>query len=246
MAYLRCEPGARRIPRPNLIGEAVILIGLLYVYDRVTEAVAAHRVSADVHGQFLLHIEHQLRLALEGPANAWIAAHHSIQTVAVGYYELMHVPLATLLLVWSYFWRPAVYRPARNALISINVVGLIVFMLYPVAPPRSLSGAGFVDSVNLEWVSPEPVDHFGALPSLHLAWAIWVAVVGLGFIAHPVLRLLLLLHPALTAFVVVATANHYVVDVAAGLALGLAITIVATRWSARVFSRDLVTVAQIG
>ena len=87
-----------------------------------------------------------------------------------------------------------------------------------VAPPRLLPGAGFVDSVAAAgFGSSHGVSHadlYGALPSLHLAWATWVAVTGLTLTRRRLPRLLLAAYPILTAIVVIGTANHYVLDVA--------------------------------
>jgi membrane-associated phospholipid phosphatase len=141
----------------------------------------------------------------------------------------MHLTVALTVLLWCYVRRPDVYRAARNALVGINLVGLAVFALYPVAPPRSIR-AGFLDCVADVWFIHSKPDHFGALPSFHLAWAVWASVVGLAVVTSVLLRLLLLLHPVITAVVVVATANHYLIDVAAGAVLALASVLVAARW----------------
>src|SRR5207244_12999060 len=115
----------------------------------------------------------------------------------------------------------------------------------PVAPPRSLPRGGFVDSGAAEWLVHAPPDHFGALPSLHLAWAAWASVVGVAIVAQPALRLLLFLHPILTGVVVMATANHYLIDVAAGVVLGLAVTEAARSWPRGRRPPDLMTAQQL-
>jgi membrane-associated phospholipid phosphatase len=119
-----------------------------------------------------------------------------------------------------------------------NVVGLAVFAVYPAAPPRLLPGAGFVDSVADAGFSashgPIAADQYGALPSLHLAWAMWVAVAGFAITRRTAPRVLFAAYPVLTAFVVIATGNHYVLDVASGVALGLAAT-----WATGLLSRSV-------
>jgi PAP2 superfamily protein len=238
-------PQDHQVARPQLLCEVVIVAGLLFVYDRVAELVAAHRASADSHGFSLLGAEHHLHLAVERGLNTWVVGHRALNLLAVGYYQLMHLGAALTILVWCYLRRPQVYRPARNALVAINLIGLTVFVLYPVAPPRSLPQAGFVDSVATEWSVHAPPDHFGALPSLHLAWAAWACLVGVAVVAQPALRLLLFLHPILTAVVVLATANHYLIDVAAGVALGLAVTAAARSWPRAQCSPDLMKARQV-
>jgi hypothetical protein len=56
-------------------------------------------------------------------------------------------------------------------------------------------------------------DQFGSLPSLHVTWALWVAVASQVLARHPVLRAALSAYLALTVLDVLATANHYTLDV---------------------------------
>ena len=71
--------------------------------------------------------------------------HHNLAIATSSYYQLAHLTVTLVVLCLVYIRRPAVYRAARNALILINVIGLVVFWLYPVAPPRLLPGSGFID-----------------------------------------------------------------------------------------------------
>jgi membrane-associated phospholipid phosphatase len=212
-------PGVRR---PRLLGEVGIVLVLLVVYDRVAAELAGHAPTGDAHGQDVLGLEARLHLDREHSLNAWLSAHHLPELLATSYYQVMYTTTALAVLVACYARRPDLYRRARNALIGINVVGLIAFVAYPVAPPRSLPDQDFVDSTAAIWPVHYPPDHFGAMPSLHLSWAVWVTAVGVRLTARPVLRLFLAVHPVLTAIAVVSTANHYTLDVLAGAALGVA------------------------
>ena len=61
-------------------------------------------------------------------------------------------------------------------------------------------------------------NQLAAMPSLHMAWAAWCAVVLWRLSPRVWVRALALLYPCVTAFAVLATGNHYVLDVLAGLA----------------------------
>jgi hypothetical protein len=95
-------------------------------------------------------------------------------------------------------------------------------------PPRLLPDEGFVDSVAMACFgtvhSPGGVeaDQFAAMPSLHMGWAVWVAVVIMALLPRHRVRWIAVLHPIVTAIVVVVTANHYVLDVIAGVAVSMA------------------------
>jgi hypothetical protein len=209
-----------------LLGELVIVVALLVVYDRVRSLAAVRSVAAEVHGWAILHLESKLHLRIEPSVNSWLTEHGFLRELSVDYYQYMHVSVALGVLVACYLLRPAAYRSARNALVLTNLVGLVVFAFYPAAPPRLLPGAGFVDSVaQAGFGTSHGISHadlYGALPSLHLAWATWVAITGFTLTRRRAGRMLFVAYPMCTAFVVVATANHYVLDVLSGVVLGIA------------------------
>jgi hypothetical protein len=208
-----------------VLGELLVVAALLVVYDRVRALAAIHASVALSHGWSILDTEKALHLQVEGGLNTWLTGQGFWRLLAVDYYQYMHVTVSLAVLVACYWRAPAAYRPARNALVLTNVVGLAVFALYPTAPPRLLPGAGFVDLVAQAGFGtshgPVPADQYGALPSLHLAWATWVAVTGFALTRRRLPRVLLVAHPVVTAIVVMATANHYVLDVASGILLGM-------------------------
>ena len=73
--------------------------------------------------------------------------------------------------------RADLYRPLRNSLVLVNVLGFVVFWRFPVAPPRMLDG--FTDVVASthafgSWHTGALASHanqVAAMPSLHMAWA---------------------------------------------------------------------------
>jgi hypothetical protein len=216
--------------RPRLVGELAVVALLVFAYDRVRARAAPRRDVALAHGEAVLHAEQRLHLDWEHTANAWLGAHATLREAAAWWYQLAHLTLSLTVLAWCWLAAPAVYRLARNTLVLTNVVGLIVFAVCPVAPPRLLPGAGFTDSnavaLGTGPVAHPPPDQYAAMPSLHLAWATWVALTVWAISAHTRrwrgLRPIGVLHPLITAAVVVASANHYVLDLVAGVALALA------------------------
>jgi hypothetical protein len=120
----------------------------------------------------------------------------------------------------------------------VSAVGLAVYAVFPVAPPRLMPGSGYLDLVaragfGATHGGPINIDQYGAMPSLHLAWATWVALVGFAVTEIVWLRGLFVLHVVCMAFVVVGTANHYVLDVVMGVALGCIAVVVARRHAIR-------------
>jgi PAP2 superfamily len=219
----------RGAARPHLAGELVVVVLLLFAYDWVREKAAPRREQALGHGQAVLNAERRLHLDWEHSANAWLGHHLTLREIASWWYQLAHFTLSMSVLAWCWFAAPAVYRVARNTLVLTNVAGLIVFAVCPVAPPRLLPGAGFSDSIAVALGTGQaahpPPDQYAAMPSLHLAWATWVVFTVWAVTAHTGrlrrLRAPAVLHPVLTGTAVVATANHYVLDLVAGVALAV-------------------------
>jgi hypothetical protein len=202
---------------------------LVFAYDRVRRHAAPRRDVAVAHGERVLHAEQRWHLDGEHGANAWLSHHLTLREVASWWYQLAHLTLSMSVLAWCWLAAPAVYRVARNTLVLTNVAGLIVFAVYPVAPPRLLPGAGFSDSIAVALGTGQaahpPPDQYAAMPSLHLAWATWVVLTVWAITGHTgrwrALRPLSVVQPVLTGTAVVVTANHYVLDLLAGVALAL-------------------------
>jgi len=213
--------------RPALLGEIAVVVVLVWVYDRIRDIAQTRASMAMDDARRLLDVESWLHIDGEHALNDWLGAHLSLQWAACWYYQLMHLTVTLLVLVWLYARRPAAYRPARNSLVLVNAIGLAVFWLLPVAPPRMLGG--FVDSgvvsgitTQVSHVSP---DLYAAMPSLHIGWATWVLLQVFAATTNRVARGLAGTHLAVTSIVVIATANHFVLDVAAGAAVAvLAVT----------------------
>lgn len=199
-----------------------MVLGLLVVYDVVASQSKAAPAAAFQHGRDMLALT---PFDLELRADHWLAGVSWLQNPASYYYDLAHIDVTMAVLVGCWIWRSSAYRRARNGLVAINLIGLATFFLYPVAPPRLLPNGGFVDIVadSGTWGSWEATDgaasranEFGSMPSLHTAWAVWVAFTVMSMTPKPLWRGLAWAHVALTLIVVVFTGNHYVIDLVAG------------------------------
>lgn len=212
--------------RPFLIGELLVVFLLLHVYDYV-KSLETVRAAASLHNaRDVLSIEKALNINIEHTANLWLAAHHTLSTALVWWYQYSHISGTMAVLTCCYLWFPAIYRNARNSLLLTNCVGLVVFVVLPVMPPRLLPHAGFIDTVAVAGFGsnhggPITPAQFAAMPSLHLAWALWVAIVSFAMLRGMRSRVLVFIYPATTTVAVIATGNHYVLDVVAGVALAV-------------------------
>jgi len=206
--------------------ELLVVLWLCLLYDDINDDAPIRQSAALAHARSILHFENLLHLNPELSLNAWAAAHVGIALPMADFYDTAHfvVTLGLAALLW---WRyPKLYRPLRNTLVLINVVGFLVFWVYPLAPPRMLPGAGFIDVVAIThaWGSwrTSPVasqaNELAAMPSLHVAWACWSAWAGWQILAGRRWRPVVLIYPLMTALIVMATANHFFLDVVGGVA----------------------------
>lgn len=221
--------------------EALTIAWLCWIYDAITNLAPPRVQAALAHGSEILSLERSLHIDPEHALDRWLAGHHTLGLLISDYYDNAHfvVTLGLLGFVW---WRRAdIYRPLRNALVLANVIAFAVFWLFPVAPPRLLPG--FVDVVAEShaigsWHTgtlASAANQFAAMPSLHIAWAVWCTVVVWRITARRWLRTLAVIYPCVTAFAVLATGNHYVLDLLGGLATiavsVLLVTLLQRRWS---------------
>jgi PAP2 superfamily protein len=218
----------RRTPNLVVIGEVaqVLLAFLVYNIGRMLATRELGRADANAHT--VVDIERWLRLPAEATVQSWALGHDWIIELANRYYVSVHFPLTIAVLVWLYRYRRAAYQWAKRALLLATGVALVFHVLTPVTPPRLLSSLGMVDTGHSGGVSiyQAPVlgsisNEYAAMPSLHVGWALLVAVVLIAA-CRTRWRWLWLLHPIATVFVVVSTANHYWLDGIAGSALVLA------------------------
>jgi hypothetical protein len=212
------------VKRPRWWGELLVIAWLAWAYDTITNLAPLREKLALAHGHEILSFERSLHIAPELTLNRWLLAHHTLGTALSYYYDNAHFIVTFGLLGWLWLKRGDIYRPLRSALVAINVIGLAVFWLYPVAPPRMLSG--FTDIVAAShtfgsWHTGSlaaDANQFAAMPSLHIAWAVWCTLVLWRISSRTWVRVLAIVYPCVTAFVVLSTGNHYTLDLLGGLA----------------------------
>jgi hypothetical protein len=204
--------------------ELLTIAWLGWVYDAITNLAPLRLHVALAHARSILSVERSLHIDPEHALDRWLAGHHTLGQALSYYYDNAHF-VVTLGLLGFLWWRRAdIYRPLRNSLVLVNVLGFVVFWRFPVAPPRMLPG--FVDVVASthtfgSWHTgalASQANQLAAMPSLHIAWAVWSSVVVWRITTRVWLRALAAVYPFMTGFAVLATGNHYVLDIVGGLA----------------------------
>lgn len=133
-----------------------------------------------------------------------------------------------LALLWVYLRRHDHFVWFRNTILLANAIGLVGYVFWPTAPPRMFGSFGFGDALD----SMSGLNHgsalvslasnpYAAMPSLHAADALIVGVVLCSVCRHWWSKLLWALWPVWVWFCVMATANHFLLDVVAGIGVAL-------------------------
>jgi hypothetical protein len=200
----------------------LLSIVLGYVFYSFIRVLAPDRVGASYqHAWAVESFEKQVGLFPELDLNSFLSQHDLLQYVASYYYASLHFVVTPIVLAWLWKRRARFYSGLRSSLVLASLAALVVYATYPVAPPR-FALPGTVDSVARHpvlWDSGHGVkgliNELAAMPSLHVGWALWCAA-AIVLVCKTPWRHLAWLYPIGTTLVVVATANHYILDAVAG------------------------------
>jgi hypothetical protein len=203
--------------------EVLAIVWLCWIYDAITNLAPLRLHTALAHAREILNAERALHVDPERSLDHWLAAHHAVGVVLSYYYDNAHFVVTLGLLGYTWWRRADIYRPLRNSLVLANVLAFVVFWRFPVAPPRMLPG--FTDVVAAShtvgsWHTgalASQANQLAAMPSLHIAWAVWCTLVIWRITSRRWLRVLGVIYPFVTAFAVLSTGNHFVFDIFGGL-----------------------------
>jgi diacylglycerol O-acyltransferase len=216
----------RRDGRAPLWFELAVIAWLFWLYDVVNNLAPTRRVLALANARQMISFERTLGIDIELKLNRWLSGHSVLAFIATYDYFFAHVIVTFTMLALLWWRRPALYRRMRTHLVIINLIAFVIFWRYPLAPPRMLPGLGYVDIVAashavISWHSGALVhdaDQFAAMPSLHIAWAMWSSLAAWRLWRSRIVAAIAVCYPLLTAVTVLSTGNHYVLDVLAGAA----------------------------
>jgi hypothetical protein len=215
-----------RVTVLSALRELTLVAALFLAYKLARLAADGHVAEAFRNANRIWDAERWLRFPGELAVQRALLDWPALVTAANSYYAYVHFPATAACLIWLYLRRPAHYRWTRNVLVLLTSGALVVHFLVPLAPPRMLTATGMLDLGRLYgpavYGAPETdqlSNQYAAMPSLHVGWALVVAIALLTAAPAVRRRALWLLHPAVTLLVVVATGNHYWLDAIAAAVL---------------------------
>jgi membrane-associated phospholipid phosphatase len=217
-------PGARRLPQgwPDLFRQLLLFGGAYYVYRIVRGVVDGQAVQAFENGRALVDLERAMGLFFEPGLQTWAEGREWIMWVANTMYVQSHLMITTAFLIWLYLARNHAYYFVRNMFMIAMALALAGYVAFPTAPPRYLTEWGFTDTVaefvgdSAEATASVLYNPYAAVPSMHVAFALMIAIPAIFLVKHRALKVLWGLYPLIVTFVVMVTANHFWLDAALG------------------------------
>jgi hypothetical protein len=224
------RPPVRRtgaLQRAEALREMGIFLLAYLVYFGVRAVTEGTTATAMHNAVDLIRLERRLGVAWEWAAQDVVVGSRLLTDATNAVYMYGHWPVIVIAGVLLFRHRRSHYYRLRNACLLSGLVGLAIFALFPVAPPR-LTDLPLVDTVTQQaegyrQILPrELVNQYAAMPSFHAGWNVLLGIVVFRATRSWALRALAVAGPVAMVFAVLATANHFVVDVVAGVAIVLA------------------------
>src|SRR5580700_3236968 len=227
---LRATHRPRLAAAATFTQESGLVLGLFALWQLAGSVSLLGPTDALNRSRWIWHFERVIGLPNEAAIQRLFLPHPLLVQFFNLYYDSLHFPVLVATLVWLFVWHRDSYRRIRTTLVGLTGLCLLV-QLIPVAPPRMLPGSGMVDTAILyhqsvySSVAGFDPDQLSAMPSVHVGWAILVAV-AIVTTARTRWRWLAVLYPVLTTLAVIVTANHFWLDgIVAGLILVLVLTV---------------------
>jgi len=260
------EPGT--LARPRWPGERVLsngyrviwwlellMVGAFYgLYSAIRNSTEGATATAFTNARYLIRLERSLGIYHEELMQRWALNVQPLVVTMNYFYGSFHLILTALVGIWLFRKHTDDYPLWRNTLLVTTAGALVGFIAWPLMPPRLLPASyGFVDtlaqyptfwSFNSGAVS-EISNQYAAMPSLHCAWALWVACVLYPRARNPGIRAFAVAYPVLTVVAIVLTGNHYLLDAVGGFAIlgvGYAVARAVTRAGRRPARQEKVAV----
>ena len=201
--------------------ELLLFLAAYCVYNVARWVFVGDLSDAQEHARWIFDLERNLGVAVEGSvqqaldfsAAAWVLSN---------LYLLAQLVVVPSVLIWLYRRAPDVYRRLRDTVVATWLIAVPVFAMFPVAPPR-LADIGIADTVSqqagVELTGRSTIfyNQLAAVPSLHVGFAVAVGVAAAAALRRPWAKGLALMWGPVVSLSVIATGNHYVFDIAAGL-----------------------------
>jgi len=221
--------GGRLLPRGfgDLARQVAIWLGFFLVYQVARGIADRDAARAFENGLKVIDLERRAGALFELSLQGLLESSELLMTLTSWTYWLSQFTVLGLTLLWVYLRRNDSFLRFRNTILLANLIGLAGYVLLPTAPPRMFPDYGFIDTLATmgglshgSAVVEIASNPYAAMPSLHAADSLLVGVTMAFIVRRPLYRTLWLLWPAWVWFCVMATGNHFWLDIAVGVIVG--------------------------
>jgi PAP2 superfamily protein len=224
---MRAQVGRLVRPHHGAV-EAAALVGMYGLYELCRGFADGSWVLAQRNAEEIVRFERDLGMFWEWDVQQW-ASQLPLLPVLLGLaYVGLHVGGTILALVWVHRHHREHFALLRTVIVAASAFALVVYVVFPTAPPRLAAGLGFADTVtdhagiNLNsTLLGELYNPIAAVPSLHFGYALVVGFAVAALARRRAVRALGAAYPIAMLFVIVATGNHFWLDAVAGGAVVL-------------------------
>jgi membrane-associated phospholipid phosphatase len=210
------------------------------LYEGVRGLVTGQGTVALANAHSVVSVERALGIFWEPRLQHLVVGDHGLIVVANWLYVNIQFTVNAVFLAILYAYRNEIFYFVRNMFFVAMGIALVIHLALPVAPPRMLPHLGFVDTVrDVARINQDSgavslfVNPYAAVPSMHVCFALLVGFTGLRLVRRWWVKGLLLAYPVLVLVVIVITANHFLLDAAAGAATAVLAVIAAQYVMAR-------------
>ena len=204
----------------------VSLFGAAYLaYTLVRGLVEGDANAAFAHARDLITVERTLHVFIEPSLQAWVSGSHFVMVAASWVYVNAQTSVTVCALLYLYLGHNRSFYFVRNMFMIAMAIALVSYAIFPTAPPRFMPEWGFADTVadvtKLHVSSRSAslnalTNLYAAVPSMHVAFSLMIGGTLYRLASWRVVRVLWLVYPLLITFVIVVTANHFLIDAALG------------------------------
>ena len=227
-----------------MLRQVALFAAVYLAYRLVRGLVEDDANAAFAHARDVISLELSLHIFVEPSIQAWASGSRALMDFLSWLYVNAQTTVTVAALVYLYLRQNRSFYFVRNMFVIAMFIALIGYTVYPTAPPRFMPEWGFIDSVSAFTGMHLETAHGGggtttaltnlyaAVPSMHVCFALMIGWPLARLARRRIVKVVWFLYPFLMAFVIIATANHFIFDAILG-ALTAALAAYGASWLAR-------------
>lgn len=225
----------------DVLRQVSLFASAYFAYGLVRGMVEHNANVAFAHAYDLISLERTLHLFVEPSVQAWASGSHAVMLGASWLYVNAQTSVTIGALLYLYLRHNRNFYFVRNMFMIAMAIALVGYIVFPTAPPRFIPEWGFIDSVSdftgvrVSHASASAsalFNPYAAVPSMHVAFALMIGWPLARLARRRIVSILWMFYPLLMTFVIVVTANHFILDALLG-ALTAGASAYGATWLAR-------------